>query len=194
MWPGLTNFPDFTNPNASSYWSNLISTFYNEDSFDGLWIDMNEISNFCVGSCLKKNMTQYSPENDPYDNPPFNPLSQPLNISTISMNSLTFLGVNYNTHNLFGFYESIGLNFLLFLFYFILFYFILNYFILFIYLIYFNLFIFYLFLFLFSLSFSSILLFILISIYYHKFIVIIKIFYNIHLIKYYFHHYYLLNY
>eukprot|EP00731_Ephydatia_muelleri_P028413 Em0020g57a len=50
VWPGSTAWPDFTHPNASSYWANQISQFQSEVAFDGLWIDMNEPSDFVDGS------------------------------------------------------------------------------------------------------------------------------------------------
>lgn len=111
VWPGYTAFPDFTNVTARQYWKTQIQQFYNSGvKVDGLWIDMNEISNFCTGNCVPENAThtQYSLQNDPYDNPPFSPVFAPLNTSTISMNTITSLGVNYNTHDLFAFYESMA--------------------------------------------------------------------------------------
>merc|ERR1711953_1150615 len=72
---------------------------------------MNEICNYCTGNCLASfNETEFSVENDPWDNPPFTPTAEPLNETTISMNCQTHLGVNYNTHSLYAFYESIATN------------------------------------------------------------------------------------
>ncbi|WBW74801.1 alpha-glucosidase [Schizosaccharomyces osmophilus] len=59
VWPGYTVFPDFTNPASSTYWKdclfNLTQDFGANSSelptFTGLWIDMNEPTSFCVGSC-----------------------------------------------------------------------------------------------------------------------------------------------
>lgn len=52
VWPGLTVFPDWFNPGTSSYWSTQISEFLQGVPLDGLWIDMNEASNFCDGECV----------------------------------------------------------------------------------------------------------------------------------------------
>jgi alpha-glucosidase (family GH31 glycosyl hydrolase) len=47
VWPGYTAFPDWFAPNASSWWREQIAGFLHGVPYDGLWIDMNEISNFC---------------------------------------------------------------------------------------------------------------------------------------------------
>lgn len=54
VWPGLTHFPDFLNPNTYNYWLTQIKNFHSSVSFDGLWIDMNEIATNCNGDdpCL----------------------------------------------------------------------------------------------------------------------------------------------
>ena len=57
VWPGYTVFPDWLSPNANSWWSGEMSTWYANVSFDGIWIDMSEVSSFCVGSCGSKNVT-----------------------------------------------------------------------------------------------------------------------------------------
>jgi alpha-glucosidase len=41
VWPGLCNFPDFTNPKARDWWSNSVK-FYTDLGISGLWNDMNE--------------------------------------------------------------------------------------------------------------------------------------------------------
>lgn len=51
VWPGTTVFPDFFHPEAFAYWAGQIFDFQQVAAFDGLWIDMNEISNFCTGQC-----------------------------------------------------------------------------------------------------------------------------------------------
>ena len=50
VWPGLVAFPDFTHPKIYGYWENEIRKFHQTVEFDGLWIDMNEPSNFVMGS------------------------------------------------------------------------------------------------------------------------------------------------
>jgi len=49
VWPGVTVFPDWFNTEAQDYWNNEFSIFFdptNGVDIDGLWIDMNEPSNF----------------------------------------------------------------------------------------------------------------------------------------------------
>lgn len=49
VWPGVTVFPDWFNSGTQSYWDNEFSMFFSPEDgvdIDGLWIDMNEPSNF----------------------------------------------------------------------------------------------------------------------------------------------------
>ncbi|KAI8981496.1 alpha glucosidase [Pilobolus umbonatus] len=51
VWPGYTAFPDWFHPNIGQYWDKEIIDWVNLIGLDGLWIDMNEPSSFCLGSC-----------------------------------------------------------------------------------------------------------------------------------------------
>ena len=66
VWPGTVAFPDFTNPYTETYWEKVVPAFHANVSFDGLWIDMNEPSNFVPGSA------DGCPETG-INNPPFLP-------------------------------------------------------------------------------------------------------------------------
>ncbi|KAH6682594.1 glycoside hydrolase family 31 protein [Halenospora varia] len=49
VWPGVTVFPDWFNTKIQQYWNSEFSTFFSPQNgvdIDGLWIDMNEPSNF----------------------------------------------------------------------------------------------------------------------------------------------------
>ncbi|CAF0855937.1 unnamed protein product, partial [Adineta ricciae] len=63
---GWTAFPDFTNENSVEWWTNIAGTFHETIPFDGIWLDMNEPSNFVDGS-------QHGCTNTTLDNPPFVP-------------------------------------------------------------------------------------------------------------------------
>ncbi|KAL0046727.1 hypothetical protein WJX82_008470 [Trebouxia sp. C0006] len=49
VWPGATHFPDFLSKAGVKYWGEQLQAFHQLAAFDGLWIDMNEASNFCTG-------------------------------------------------------------------------------------------------------------------------------------------------
>ena len=54
MWPGATAFPDWFNHGIQSYWNTQFREFFSSEKgvdIDGLWIDMNEASNFCPYPC-----------------------------------------------------------------------------------------------------------------------------------------------
>jgi len=64
QWAGTVAWPDWFAPNTSKWWSNEIAEFFNKDTginLDGIWVDMNEASNFCGSGCNP---------NDPGGNPP----------------------------------------------------------------------------------------------------------------------------
>eukprot|EP01133_Synstelium_polycarpum_P016679 gene16679-19821_t len=100
VWPGLTYFPDFFHPNASAYWLTQLANFRQMVEYDGVWIDMNEVSNQCNGDCA----TAFDP-----NNPPYLPGGVPLDESTLNMTSTQYPNLSiYNTHNLYGFTESMA--------------------------------------------------------------------------------------
>lgn len=53
VWPGQTHFPDFFNPNTQEYWNEMFDMLYSNVEFDGIWLDMNELSNFVDGKVGK---------------------------------------------------------------------------------------------------------------------------------------------
>ena len=52
VWPGSTVFVDWFHPNATNYWVRMLNQFRKSYNFSGIWLDMNEISNFCNGPCV----------------------------------------------------------------------------------------------------------------------------------------------
>ena len=52
VWPVDTVFPDHMMKEGAKYWKDQLSKMHSKIEFDGLWLDMNEASNFmCVGAC-----------------------------------------------------------------------------------------------------------------------------------------------
>ncbi|XP_036037737.1 maltase-glucoamylase, intestinal [Onychomys torridus] len=103
VWPGTTVFPDYTNPNCAVWWATELELFHNKVEFDGIWIDMNEVSNFVDGSvsgCSTNNLNY----------PPFTPkiLDGRLFSKTLCMDAIQHWGKQYDVHNLYGYSMAIA--------------------------------------------------------------------------------------
>lgn len=128
VWPGAVNFPDFLNPKAVDWWADEIRRFHELVPVDGLWIDMNEVSNFCSGLCTIpkdkicpsgtqpgwiccldcKNITKTR-----WDEPPYkinaSGTQVPIGYKTIATSAVHYNGVlEYDAHSLYGFTETIA--------------------------------------------------------------------------------------
>jgi alpha-glucosidase (family GH31 glycosyl hydrolase) len=110
VWPGLVHFPDFTHPDTQSYWYKQFDTFRQTTgiNFDGIWIDMNEIANFCDGNCPSNALK--APSNSSFDpnNPPYKIWNgaEPLYSHTISIAAQQYASGVYNLHSLYGHTEA----------------------------------------------------------------------------------------
>lgn len=51
VWPGDSYFPDFFHPKCKEYWSFMMGDLHKKTNFTGMWLDMNEPSNFA--SCQR---------------------------------------------------------------------------------------------------------------------------------------------
>lgn len=99
VWPGDAVFPDFTNTNTSKWWSMNLDSFQKQIPFDGLWLDMNEASNFCNGACYDN---QIAPEPVKYS-APYWPTGRDLSIKSIDLDATHHNGRNQlDMHNLFS--------------------------------------------------------------------------------------------
>ncbi|CAN0283402.1 unnamed protein product [Lampetra planeri] len=101
VWPGETAFPDFTNRATRQWWSENLKSLHDLVPFDGLWIDMNEPSNFVDGS------VDGCPNNE-LENPPYTPAVQgdSLKAKTICASARQSISSHYNLHNLYGLTEA----------------------------------------------------------------------------------------
>ncbi|NWU25668.1 LYAG glucosidase, partial [Dyaphorophyia castanea] len=101
VWPGFTAFADFSNPDTHQWWLENLQHFYAHVPFDGLWIDMNEPSNFMDGS------EDGCPPGD-FDSPPYTPamLGDSLSAKTVCASAKQKASVHYNLHNLYGLMEA----------------------------------------------------------------------------------------
>ncbi|KAJ8284121.1 hypothetical protein COCON_G00029710 [Conger conger] len=101
VWPGVTAFPDFSDHETHEWWYENLQKYHSKVSFDGLWIDMNEPSNFVDGS-LKG-----CPSNE-LENPPYTPgiLGGTLRSKTLCASALHKSSVHYNLHNMYGLMEA----------------------------------------------------------------------------------------
>ncbi|KGL75080.1 Lysosomal alpha-glucosidase, partial [Tinamus guttatus] len=101
VWPGFTAFPDFSNQDTHQWWLENLRLFHAQVPFDGLWIDMNEPSNFMDGS------EEGCPPGD-LDSPPYTPavLGDSLYAKTVCASAKQSTSVHYNLHNLYGLMEA----------------------------------------------------------------------------------------
>jgi alpha-glucosidase len=53
VWPQHTLFPDYFQSATSTFWQGGLSDLYKLVEFDGVWLDMNEVTGFCNGECPK---------------------------------------------------------------------------------------------------------------------------------------------
>lgn len=101
VWPGLTAYPDFSDDVTHEWWYDNLQRFHEKVPFDGLWIDMNEPSNFLDGS------TNGCPSNN-LENPPYTPgvLGGLLRAKTVCATAQQKQSIHYNMHSLYGLMEA----------------------------------------------------------------------------------------
>lgn len=61
-------FADWHNPKSVPFWANELDIWHKKIAYDGIWIDMSEVSSFCVGSCGTGNLT-LNPVHPPFSLP-----------------------------------------------------------------------------------------------------------------------------
>lgn len=102
VWPGPCYFPDYSKNVTREYWMTLIKEFHDVIEFDGLWIDMNEPSNFADGD------VDGACSENALNNPPFLPKIRggSINAVTLCADYVSEAGAHYDTHSIYGLSES----------------------------------------------------------------------------------------
>ncbi|KAK6195139.1 hypothetical protein SNE40_000623 [Patella caerulea] len=108
VWPGVTAFPDFTNPKTQDWWLKWMNFLYHEENikYDALWIDMNEPASFVHGSTEGCKHTRWN-------YPPYTPhvagseVDGKIYERTICMDYIQHWGRHYDVHSLYGHSEAI---------------------------------------------------------------------------------------
>uniref|UniRef100_A0A2K5PEH4 Maltase-glucoamylase 2 (putative) n=1 Tax=Cebus imitator TaxID=2715852 RepID=A0A2K5PEH4_CEBIM len=96
-YPGPTVFPDYSNPECTKWWTDQVLNFHNRLDFDGVWIEMNEVSSLHQASdqC----------ESNIFNFPPFTPgvLDRVLFARTLCMDTEFQGGLHYDFHSFYGY-------------------------------------------------------------------------------------------
>ncbi|KAB0341836.1 hypothetical protein FD754_018762 [Muntiacus muntjak] len=97
-YPGWTVFPDFTNSDGTEWWKEQFSEFYKTLEFDGVWIEMDEVSSFLQGSDQECEVNNFN-------FPPFKPrvLDGLLFARTLCMDTEFYGHLHYDVHSLYGY-------------------------------------------------------------------------------------------
>eukprot|EP00826_Nyctotherus_ovalis_P046921 TRINITY_DN5341_c0_g2_i2.p1 TRINITY_DN5341_c0_g2~~TRINITY_DN5341_c0_g2_i2.p1 ORF type:complete len:897 (+),score=249.47 TRINITY_DN5341_c0_g2_i2:103-2793(+) len=124
VWPGMCVFPDFFNPNAVRLWKEGLKELYNKTKYDGLMLDMLDISSFSDGDVDGDLETgesaddcKFNPANHPkeeFDDLPYYPGNMNLELGTLSVSAYHCAHneyedkffKDYNVHNLFCYHLS----------------------------------------------------------------------------------------
>ncbi|XP_035307300.1 putative maltase-glucoamylase-like protein FLJ16351 isoform X2 [Cricetulus griseus] len=100
-YPGQSVFPDFTNPASTLWWTRQLTEFYSLLEFDGVWIEMDELSTLLQG-------LNHKCESNNLNFPPFTPsvLNGSLLVGTLCMDTEFHSGLHYDVHSLYGYTMS----------------------------------------------------------------------------------------
>ncbi|XP_064482529.1 lysosomal alpha-glucosidase-like [Ornithodoros turicata] len=101
VWNPISSvFPDFSHPNATSYWTKQFQLFHDKIPFDGAWLDMNEPFVFeRLYPCPLHSKLEY---------PPYVPSNEPLHNMTLCMTDKHYISSHYNVHNAHTYLESVS--------------------------------------------------------------------------------------
>ena len=135
LWNKMIHNPDFMNQKTVSYWSDMLEDLHNKAKFSGIWLDMNEMSDFSdgkssfgEGDCRLEHIDDsltdfYSYVHENYyfgsssdkceytsydDFYLYNPGGAPLDTRTMCLNSKHVNDyTEFDVHNFNGFFESL---------------------------------------------------------------------------------------
>jgi len=124
LWPdGKTAIPDFLKTNTTEWWNDQFVKFYEMIKFDGIWIDMNEPSNFDTNLEKPFNWPEGKPSwnlicpENKWDDPPYKTLSAKRTVTgRLSDKTLCMIGqqgqnnefMHYQVHNVYGWSETVA--------------------------------------------------------------------------------------
>lgn len=108
VWPGYAAFPDFTNEKAIDWWIENIESMHDELEFDGLWLDMNEVANFCTGACIPEDVVP--PKDSLKSKLVYLPGGGDIEEKCLSIDGVHKEGSELNYHSLFGFLQGVATN------------------------------------------------------------------------------------
>ncbi|XP_014441943.1 probable maltase-glucoamylase 2 [Tupaia chinensis] len=104
-YPGPTVFPDYSNDECIQWWKEELTKFHTELAFDGVWIEMDELSSF-------RQRPGPECESNSLNFPPFTPrvLDRLLFSRTLCMDTEFQKGFHYDIHSLYGYFMANATN------------------------------------------------------------------------------------
>lgn len=110
----LVAFPDWMHPEAAKLWREGLSSLYAKAEFDGIWLDMNEVTNLCDGEIVVKKAASDPHDPTEFDQLPYTPGNVNLSKKAISLTGYhnaakpenEELFKEFNLHSLWSIYEA----------------------------------------------------------------------------------------
>jgi len=105
VWCGNAYFPDFYKEDTNKWWSDMFDYLTNSYGLelDGIWLDMNEATNFCDGYCIEEERPKNSLRNKPY----YVPGQRDLESESLGMDGRHDNGFHeYDAHNTFSLMQT----------------------------------------------------------------------------------------
>lgn len=107
VWPGPAVYPDWLKPETETYWVEQMKALHTQLDFDGVWLDMNEATNFCDGECNPEMALESSIQDKLF----YIPGARDLNTGTIDIDAKHDNGVTeFEAHGTFGLLMGKGTN------------------------------------------------------------------------------------